>query len=292
MSQENHPSRSGENRRFLVGLIGQGIGASGSPAMHENEGQALGLRVFYQLMDLDRPGRSLQGLLDAAEMAGFAGVNITHPCKQAVIPLLDRVSGEATSIGAVNTVVFRDSQRCGYNTDCYGFAEGFRRGLPDVALREVVQLGAGGAGCAVAHAALELGIERLLIFDQQEERAAQLAEKLGSQFSRNRVCAIADISSAMRTADGLIHATPMGMAAHPGTAIPAEWLRPAMWVSEIVYFPMETELLRAARKIGCRTLDGGRMAVFQAAKAFELFTGIAPDAERMLTRFYERMQRG
>ena len=89
----------------------------------------------------------------------------------------------------------------------------------------------------------------------------------------------------MAAADGLINCTPTGMAKYPGLPLPAALLRPALWVAEIVYFPLETELLRAARALGCRTLDGGGMAVFQAVGAFRLFTGIEPDAGRMLRHF-------
>lgn len=267
--------------RFLVGLIGRGIGASGSPALHENEGRALGLEVHYQLIDLDRAdlaGRRLPELLDAAQMMGFAGVNVTHPCKQAVIPFLDELSADAQAIGAVNTVVFAEGRRIGHNTDAYGFAESFRRGMPGAPLDSVVLLGAGGAGSAVAHAALQLGVKHLTIVDQAPERAETLAAKL-------RVSAASDLAGVIESANGLIHATPMGMANHPGIAVAPELLRPDLWVADIVYFPLETELLRRARERGCRTLHGGGMAVFQAARAFHLFTGVEPDAERMLARF-------
>ncbi len=267
--------------RFLVGLIGRGIGASRSPEMHEREGRALGLHVFYQLMDLDRTRLDLPALLDAAEAAGFAGVNITHPSKQSVIEFLDELAPEAKAVGAVNTVVFREGRRRGHNTDCYGFARSFTRGLPEAPKDRVLQLGAGGAGSAVAYAALDSGVRRLEIFDSDHARAEALAARLRAQFGDGRAGAVKSLAPA----DGLIHATPVGMASHPGMAVPREFLRPEMWVAEIVYFPLETELLRAARACGCRTLDGGGMAVFQAAKAFELFTGIAPDEERMLAQF-------
>jgi shikimate dehydrogenase len=268
----------------LLGLIGAGIQASLTPALHEAEGHAQGLRTIYKLIDLDTLGLTadaLPDLLMAAERMGFAGLNVTHPCKQAVVPLLHEISPDARALGAVNTVLLQGGKRIGHNTDLWGFAESFRRGLPDVALRHVVQLGAGGAGAAVAQAALTLGVQRLTIFDVDGERANALAARLGSQFGNARVAAGTDIAVAVAAADGMINATPVGMANHPGLPLPAELLRPALWVSEIVYFPLETALLRAARAIGCRTLDGGGMAVFQAVEAFRRFTGIEPDAERM-----------
>jgi shikimate dehydrogenase len=275
---------------FLVGLIGTGIQASLTPAMHEREGAAQGLRYMYRLIDLTTLGlgsEALAELITAAERMGFAGLNITHPCKQSVIPLLDDLSDDARALGAVNTVVLKDGKRVGHNTDWFGFAENFRRGLPDARRDHVVQLGAGGAGSAVAHAALTCGVKKLTIVDTVAERAKAVAEGGAARFGPDRVSVAdpADIAAALATANGLINTTPIGMAKYPGLPLSAALLRPDLWVAEIIYFPMETELLRAARALGCRTLDGGGMAVFQAAEAFRLFTGIEPDAQRMLQHF-------
>ena len=274
----------------LVGLIGSGIQASRTPAMHEREGAAQGIRHIYKLIDLDRLGldaSALPDLLTAAERMGFAGLNITHPCKQAVLPLLHDLSPDAAAIGAVNTVVLRDGKRVGHNTDWFGFAENVRRNLADAPRDHVVQLGAGGAGSAVAHALLTLGVRHLSISDIDASRAQGLAEALAERFGGATVEAVADIATPVSRANGLVNTTPMGMVAHPGLPLPVSLLRPSLWVAEIVYFPMETELLRQARAIGCRTLDGGGMAVFQAVEAFRLFTGVAPDTERMLAHFAE-----
>ena len=272
----------------LAGLIGSGIQASRTPAMHEREGAEQGLRLIYRLVDLDvlRLGPEALGeLLTAAERMGFSGLNITYPCKQAVVPLLDQLSPDARALGAVNTVVLKDGQRVGHNTDCSGFAESFRRGLPDVRRDRVVQLGAGGAGSAVAHALLAEGVGRLAISDTDTSRAEALAADLVARFGMERAVAVGDLAAEVAAADGLVNCTPVGMAKLPGTPLPVALLRPALWVAEIVYFPLETELLRAARAIGCRTLDGGGMAVFQAVGAFRLFTGLEPDAARMQRHF-------
>ncbi|WP_460154385.1 shikimate dehydrogenase [Pseudomonas sp. S3_G06] len=276
------------SRVILAGLIGAGIQASRTPALHEHEGDAQGLRYLYQLIDLDQlrlDSTALPDLLQAAERMNYTGLNITFPCKQAVIPLLDELSPEARGIGAVNTVVLKDGKRVGHNTDCLGFAEGFRRGLTDAARERVVQMGAGGAGAAVAHALLSEGVRQLTIFDVDRERAESLANNLNQHFGPSRAQAGADLPRALAQADGLVNTTPMGMAKLPGSPVPAGLLRKEMWVAEIVYFPLETELLRDARALGCRTLDGGNMAVFQAVKAFELFSGVVPDAQRMLEHF-------
>ncbi|MBC3363035.1 shikimate dehydrogenase [Pseudomonas sp. SWRI154] len=281
------------NITVLAGLIGAGIQASRTPALHEHEGDAQGMRYLYRLIDLDAlklESGALPDLLIAAERMSFTGLNITFPCKQAIIPLLDELSPEASGIGAVNTVVLKNGKRIGHNTDCLGFAEGFRRGLGDVSRRHVVQMGAGGAGAAVAHALLAEGVGTLSIFDVEASRAEALANNLNQQFGAGRARAGQDLTSAMVEADGLVNTTPMGMAKLPGMPVPVELLRSELWVAEIVYFPLETELLRNARALGCRTLDGGTMAVFQAVKAFELFSGVAPDAQRMLAHFQSMNQ--
>ncbi|MNJ17168.1 Quinate/shikimate dehydrogenase [compost metagenome] len=273
---------------ILAGLIGAGIQASRTPALHEREGAAQGLNYLYRLIDLDQlklDSSALEELLTAAEYMGFTGLNITFPCKQAILPLLNELSPQAQGIGAVNTVVLKDGKRIGHNTDCLGFAEGFRRGLADAARRQVVQMGAGGAGAAVAHALLEEGVEQLTVFDVELARAQALVDNLNQHFPGSRARVGHDLRSAMASADGLVNTTPMGMAKLPGMPVPKALLRTDLWVAEIVYFPLETELLCAARALGCRTLSGANMAVFQAVKAFELFSGVKPDAARMIEHF-------
>jgi shikimate dehydrogenase len=278
----------GNRGRLLLGLIGSGIQASRTPAMQEREAQEHGLTCLYQLIDLDEPGRgpeALPELLTAAERVGFAGVNVTHPCKQAVLPLLTDLSEDARALGAVNTVVFRDGRRWGHNTDWLGFAAGFRRGLAGAAIGSVVQLGAGGAGAATAYAILKLGAGRLTIIDVDAGRGAALAARCTAVFGEGRAYASSDVAASLESADGLIHATPTGMFGHPGMALPASLLRPDLWVAEIVYFPLQTELLRAAQDAGCRTMNGSGMAVHQAVEAFRLFSGLEPDADRMHRHF-------
>jgi shikimate dehydrogenase len=279
---------SAGERKLLVGLIGAGIQRSLTPAMQEEEARHHGLRLHYQLIDLDRTpagADALPALLASACTMGFAGLNITFPCKQAVIPWLDELSDEARAMGAVNTVVFRDGRAIGHNTDGSGWAWGFRRALPEARVDRVALLGAGGAGSAIAHALLRLGTGRLAIIDSDAGRAAALADQLGAMYGHGRVESGDDAASAVAGANGLVHATPTGMDKLPGLPLDAALLRPELWVSEIVYFPLETALLKAARRIGCATADGGHMAVGQAFGAFELFTGERPDAARMDAHF-------
>jgi shikimate dehydrogenase len=276
------------NDKLLIGLIGAGIQRSLTPSMHEEEARRHGLRLHDQLIDLDTTGADLSqlpALVQALRTIGFAGFNVTYPCKQAILPLLDELSDEARALGAVNTVVHRGGRLIGHNTDGSGWAWGFRRALPHAGLARVVQLGAGGAGAAVADAALRLGAGQLVIVDREPERAAALAARLNVHHGDARASIGTDIEVALQGASGLVHCTPTGMDKLPGLPLPARLLRPDLWVSEIVYFPLDTALLAAARAIGCPTADGGGMAVGQAVGAFRLFTGREPDAVRMERHF-------
>jgi shikimate dehydrogenase len=275
---------------FLVGLVGIGVGPSLTPALHMAEGKAHGLDYLYRTIDLreigvapDRVGE----ILTWARALGFDALNVTHPCKQLVIAHLDTVDAAAAALGAVNTVVFDGDRAVGYNTDAPGFATGFAEGLPGAATGNVVLLGAGGAGAAVGHALLDLGADHLTIVDLDVDRAAALAGELSARHPEARVDASAfdKLVALLPHSDGVVHCTPTGMADHPGLPFDESLLHQDLWVADIVYRPLDTALLTAARRIGCRTLDGGHMAVHQATTAFELITGIAPDAARMSRHF-------
>ncbi len=268
-------------------LLGEGIGASRTPALHEAEGREQGLWLSYRILDSLEWGitaADLPAVIEWARASGFSGFNVTHPFKQAIIEHLDGLSDRAAALGAVNTVVLRDGAAIGHNTDWCGYQTPFRAGLPDACTGTVVQLGAGGAGAAVAYAMLDLGTPRLIIHDLQTERARELADRMNRLFGADRAQVGTDLATSLDGAEGLVNATPMGMATHPGCPVPPELLRPDVWVSEIVYFPLHTELLLHAREMGCHTVDGAGMAAEQAAQAFELFTGVTPDAARMHAR--------
>lgn len=270
------------------GLIGRAIQGSRSPWLHEQEARAQGLALSYNLFDFDELGLAdseLPGFLAELRERNFCGVNVTYPFKQAVIPLLDGLADSAMLVGAVNTIAIRDGRLTGYNTDMSGFADSVREGLAGAAMTRVVQLGAGGAGSAVACALLSLGVDHLDIYDLERERAVALAATLGDRFGIDRVVACSDLSTVADKADGVVNATPLGMAAHPQSAIPSELIKPVHWVADIVYFPLETELLRLARAKGCRVLNGSGMVIAQAAEAFQIMTGHAADTARMRASF-------
>jgi shikimate dehydrogenase len=276
-------------REFRLGLIGAGIQRSRTPAMHEREAAAHGWTCRYELLDLDvikGGAAALPSIIDSAERDGFTGLNITHPCKEAALEYVTTLSDDARKLGAVNTIVFRNGARIGSNTDWWGFRESVARGLAGARLDRVVQLGAGGAGAATAFAALHIGVTRLDIVDVVDARAERLAERMNIFFP-GRAFACSNPADALADADGLIHATPTGMASHPGLPLAEDLIERRLWIADIVYFPLETELLRVARQRGCRTLDGSGMAVWQAVEAFRLFTGAAANPDRMRAFFSE-----
>ncbi|MDQ0680904.1 shikimate dehydrogenase [Arthrobacter pascens] len=283
---------SNRTESYLVGLVGDGVMPSLTPHMHEREGDMQGLRYLYRpidLLDLGLPADSVGRLLQSASTLGFNGLNITHPCKQLVLQHLDEVSPDALKLGAVNTVVIEAGRFIGHNTDFSGFAAALASGLPGATLERVVQLGAGGAGSAVAYALLTAGVRTLDLVDVDPVRCAARAAELAGFFPGSTVTArtTAELPQLMSLADGLVHCTPVGMAAHPGVPLDLDLLESRHWVADIVYRPIDTELVRGARAKGCEVLDGGRMAVGQAADAFRIFTGLEPDADRMRSHFLE-----
>ncbi|MFI7546781.1 shikimate dehydrogenase [Actinoplanes sp. NPDC049599] len=283
--------------RILIGLVGAGIRESHSPLLHQHEADRHGIRLLYTTIDshaLGLTAADLPDLLRWARTLGYRGFNVTHPFKQEIIRHLDGLSAEAHTLGAVNTVVFDDTATTGHNTDAYGFRTSFAEYFPTARREHVVQLGAGGAGCAVAHAMLTLGARHLSIVDLDADRAARLAHTLAGQFGPGRVSigAPPELPALLAGADGVINATPVGMSHHPGSPVAPTDLRPDLWVADLVYRPADTALLRAARAAGAATLPGVPMSVYQAVAAFELFTGVSADPGAMLADSAELLRDG
>ncbi len=271
--------------KLRVALVGQGISASLTPAMHEAEARALGLDYAYGLIDTANPahaGRTLGEIVATAQADGLAGLNITHPHKIDVLGALDDLSDDARRLGAVNTVVFRDGRKIGHNTDHSGFYAAFKQELTGASLDLVLLLGAGGAGAAVGFALLSCGVKDLVLFDRERARSDNLAQKLRSEFPDHKIRQIEMLTpQTMEGVNGVVNATPMGMDKYPGSALPLQLLHADLWLSDIVYFPLETALLAQARALGCRVMPGSAMAIWQAVHAFELFTGRRADPARM-----------
>ncbi len=270
---------------ILAGLVGRGIAASASPAIHQREAREHGLSLEYRLVDfaaLELADDALEAKLEELVAGGFAGVNITHPFKQQVIPLLDEVDETALALGAVNCVAFRDGRMIGSNSDWIGFTFLMQHDLAGAKLDCVTLIGAGGAGSAASYALLRLGVGELRILETDADRAQALADRLRATGLGSTISCHADPAAALDGADGVVQASPVGMAAHPGMPIDPELLSASQWFAELVYFPRETELLKAARAKGLRATGGTAMAIGQAVAPFTAFTGVEPDFERML----------
>lgn len=288
---------SSAQARVLVGLVGAGIGRSHSPLLHEREADRQGIRLLYTTIDSSVRHLSpsdLPDLLRWARRLGYRGLNVTHPFKQEIVRHLDDLSAEARILGAVNTVVFDEDASRGYNTDASGFRRSFDQNFATAPRERVVQLGAGGAGCAVAHAMLTLGARHLTLVDLDAAKAAELARALCDEFGADRVSTgtPGDLTGLLAKAEGVINATPIGMAHHPGCPVPASDLRPDLWVADIVYLPSDTALLQAARAVGAATLPGAGMSAYQAVAAFEHFTGVPANADAMLADSAELLRSG
>lgn len=242
--------------------------------MHERAADALGVRCHYQLIEVAGADQArLRALLDGVRSLGFAGVNVTFPYKEAVVPLLDELTDSARAIGAVNTVVVRDGRLIGYNTDASGFERAVRNFVNASHRGAVALIGAGGVGKAIAFALANLGVAELAIFDSDRAKATQLASQLNGRLAA-RVAV--DVGDALQRAVGVINGTPVGMLPDRGSPIPDVLLHPGLWVADAVYTPLWTPLLLAAKGRGCELMTGRELAIHQAADAFELFTGLKP----------------
>ncbi len=288
------------NKPHLVGLIGRNIGASRSPAIHQGAASALGLLLAYRIFDfqaLDWPDEDLARAVALLQHLGFAGCNVTFPFKQRVLGLCDTLGSEAEMMGAVNTLVFTDGKVHGENTDWLGFSWLLSREVGDIAGASVSQIGAGGAGAATALALAKHNVAEIALHDPEAGRAEALAARLSPHFPSVCFTCAPDAASAISGRDGIVNATPVGMASIPGTAFDSGLMSPAQWLADIIYFPLETELLRRARANGQRAANGVSMVVGQAAEAFHMFTSHAPDRKQMLDRLLaeiecERLQHG
>lgn len=279
--------------RYRVGLLGHGIGPSLTPPMHEQEAALLGLDYRYETLDLiGDPDVDLGALLTRLEGEGFAAVNVTHPFKVAVLDHVASTSAVVERIGSANLVLLDGTGTPGspgrraHNTDVTGFEAGLAAFLGDRARGCVVQVGAGGAGRATAYALLDMGFEEVVVHDRDPVAAAALVERYGPTSAGRMRTTDGGLGPWLARAAGVVHVTPMGMAEHPGMAFDPADLEESAWVAEVVYRPLETELLRRARERGLDTLDGGLMAVGQAVDSLRLITGREADRERMTLHFH------
>lgn len=273
---------TGKTAVFCV--IGHPVGHSLSPAMHNAALASIGIDGAYVAFDVapEKLGEALGGL----QALGVRGINATIPHKEALVPLMDRLSPEAELIGAVNTVVFREGERYGCNTDAAGFLEALRAAGYAPEGQKAVVLGAGGSARAVVVALAQAGAE-IKLANRTPERARELAEVVNRRFGGGRVQAIsleeAELARSVQAATLLVNTTSVGMSPHTEAMppVPAEAFHKSLFVYDLIYTPRETRLLRTAREQGARGAHGAGMLARQGALALELWTGRKAPAELM-----------
>lgn len=258
----------------FCGVIGNPVEHSLSPAIHNAAFQKLGLNFVYLAFRVETIGDAIRGL---RALGNFRGASVTIPHKVAAVPFLDAVEPTARHIGAINTIVAEGGTLTGYNTDAIGALRALREGGVALKGRQVVMLGSGGAARAIAFAlGTEAGIDRLSILGIDERERTALAGDLQLKTGIAVQASPLDeetLRKVLPDAQVLIHCTPMGMSPNvQGTAVPATLLHPGLTVMDIVYNPRDTQLLKDAKAIGCRTIPGLEMFLHQAAAQFERWT--------------------
>jgi shikimate dehydrogenase len=264
----------------LLGILGNPLGHSYSPAMHNHALESLGLDFVYVPLAVDvlRLEETLRGLA----AVNFVGANVTLPHKQSVIPLLDELSDISRQMGAVNTLVNRDGKLFGTTTDPEGFLRGFTDAGHSFAGKSVVILGNGGAARTIAFAlSLLAGPARVTLVARDAKKSAVLADEILDKTGKSlETLSLADYAAHAAGFDVVVNTTPIGM--HPdleASPLQAEWLHPGQIVYDIIYNPEETALMRRARARGCAVVGGLGMLVHQGAASFKLWTGVDPDPE-------------
>ena len=256
-----------------LGLIGDNIARSKSPLLHVEAGRLCGLDVSYERLVPADMGLAFEAVFERCRQSGFHGINITYPYKEQVVPLVSIDAPEVKRIGACNTVLFSGSHATGHNTDYSGFIAAYLGVLADVAPGTVAMAGAGGVGKAIAFALAELGSPRLRLYDPDRDRALALCRLIRDTADTMVVDVCASIAEAASGADGIVNCTPLGMAGHPGTAVPAALMATARWAFDAVYTPVETPFRAQAIAAGGRFLSGYELFFHQGVDAFRLFTG-------------------
>lgn len=262
----------------LAGVIGSPIAHSKSPQVHAHWLQTYGIAGHYIPMDV--ASEDLENVIRALPRAGFVGVNITIPHKEAVMEIADLVTDRATLIGAANTLIFRkDGKIHADNTDGYGFIENLKTGAPDWQPKagSAAILGAGGAARAVIASLLDAGVPEILLSNRTRVRSDQLKKEFGS---RVRVFDWVQAGNMIDHATLVVNTTSLGMIGKPDLRVPLDGLNPGTVVTDIVYSPLKTQLLATAEEMGCTTVDGLGMLLHQAVPGFERWFGTRPEVDR------------
>jgi shikimate dehydrogenase len=261
-----------------LGLIGDNIAASRSPALHRLAGQLCGLDVSYDLLVPRELGLDFEATFNRARRDGYRGLNITFPYKERVLAQVVINESIVRSIAACNTLAFESGEAIGTNTDYTGFLGGYRANFGNSAPGRVAMAGCGGVGKAIGFALAALGAEALHLFDTERSRAEKLARALAALYPALDVHIAASVEEASENADGLVNCTPLGMVGYGGSAFPQAVLPGRRWAFDAVYTPIDTPFLVGARSAGLSTMGGYELLLYQGVDCFRIFTGRTVDA--------------
>ncbi|RDL45968.1 shikimate dehydrogenase [Marinomonas piezotolerans] len=275
-----------------LGLIGQNIDASRSPALHRMLGDLCTLPVSYELqIPTDGSPEAFSHKLDEMLAAGFNGTNVTFPYKQIAIARAEEVNDAVKKIGASNTLRIKNGKIFAYNTDYTGFIRGYRSRIGSSPAGKVLLIGAGGVGRAIGFALFELGATELMVSDLNAAGAQSLVDAINVYGFKARYIAPEDIGDAAKQADGLINCTPVGHYTTPGTPLSPEYFGGQSWAFDAVYTPIDTEFLIAANQANLKIVSGFDLFFYQALDAFEIFTDQSvQDVEPVWNRFREQYE--
>ncbi len=261
----------------LAGVIGHPIAHSKSPRLHGHWLKTYGIAGHYIPMDV--APQDLETVLRTLPKAGFVGVNVTVPHKEAVMAIADQITDRATLIGAANTLIFREDGKIhADNTDGYGFMENLHSGAPDWDPRSgpALVFGAGGAARAVISALLEAGVPDIFLSNRTRVRAEKLRDDFGK---RVQVIDWVQAGNVVEDADLVVNTTSLGMVGNSDLRVPMDGLKPSAVVTDLVYAPLKTRLLQIAEDVGCTAVDGLGMLLHQAVPGFERWFGERPEVD-------------
>jgi len=264
----------------LVAVLGSPVAHSKSPLLHGFWLKQFGIQGHY--VPIDVMAADLEQVLQTLPKMGFVGANVTLPHKEKILSIADQISDRAALIGAANTLVFQpDGKLYADNTDGYGFIENIRQHAPDWQAKDgpALVLGAGGAARAIVSALLEAGAPEVRISNRTRARADQIKSDFGGRVG---VVDWVKAGAEIEYAHTLVNTTSLGMTGKSALTVSLDKLNPETLVTDIVYSPLETELLKAARSKGCRVVDGLGMLIHQAVPGFQRWFGQKPVVDQAI----------
>lgn len=263
-----------DTRIPLAGVIGNPIEHSLSPRLHGHWLRTMGLAGHYIPMRVEQD--DLETVIRTLPKAGFVGLNVTIPHKEAVLKLADIVTDRAALIGAANTLIFRDDGKIhADNTDGYGFTQNLRQSAPDWAPQTgpAAVFGAGGAARAILASLIELGVPEIRLSNRTRARADALRAEFGARIV---VYDWVKAGNMLDDAVTVVNTSSLGMTGKPEFRVPLDGLMPGAVVNDLVYTPLKTDFLQQAEEAGCQVVDGLGMLLHQAVPGFERWFGTRP----------------